>query len=142
MRKKIVRVPATTNNLTKAIINFMLDRGHFVFRVNNGAVFDPKNYTFRRKGEREPSLSDIMGVLRPSGLFIGIEVKNAVTGDKAKSKQKLFAKEITDRGGLHYFAKRYDDFLLWYHDNIFDEKDHEHFNAGLDRAGLSELKGK
>lgn len=123
MRKKIRRVPATTNNLTKGIVNFLLDKGHFVFRVNNGAVFDPVKQVFRKRGKLDPALSDVMGVLRPSGVFIAIEVKNAATGDRPKSRQKDFAREIKSRGGIHYFAKTYSGFKAWYDNNIYDDTD-------------------
>lgn len=121
MKRRIRKVPATTNNLTKAIINFLIDKGHYAFRVNNGAIYDPKRETFRRKGKNDPALSDVMGILRPSGVFIAIEVKNAATGDRARSGQKKFAREIQERGGIHYFAKRFVDFITWYNDNIYDD---------------------
>lgn len=114
-------MPATTNNLTTAIINHLLSKGHFVFRVNNGAVFDPVKKVFRRKRKGDPALSDVIGVLNPSGVFISIEVKNAATGDKPKSNQRKFAEEIKGRGGMHYFAKTYAAFKVWYSDNIFDD---------------------
>lgn len=123
MRKRIRRVPATTSNLTLGIINFLKDKGHYAFPVYNGSVFDPTKKVFRRKSADAPAVSDIMGVLAPSGLFIGIEVKNAATGDKAKSKQKDFAREVKSRGGIHYFAKTYGEFLIWYADNIYDNTD-------------------
>lgn len=123
MRKKIRKVPATTNNITKGIVNFLLDKGHFVFRVNNGSVYDRKRQTFRRKGIHDPALSDVMGVLRPSGVFIAIEIKNSATGDKPKSRQKDFAREVISRGGIHYFAKTYEEFKSWYDDYIYDDTD-------------------
>jgi hypothetical protein len=131
-RYKIVRVPATTNNLTEGIINFLNSRGHFAFRVNNGAVYDPERQAFRRPAANAPAIADIHCTLYPSGLSCWIEVKNAATGDRVRgSKQKDFAAEIKKRGGFHYFAKTYDDFKRWYSTYIqFDaviEKD-----AGLD----------
>jgi len=123
MRKTIRKVPATTNNLTKGIVNFLLDKGHFVFRVNNGSVYDRKRMTFRRKGLHDPALSDVMGVLKPSGVFIAIEIKNSATGDKPKSKQKIFAREVQSRGGIHYFAKTYAEFISWYNETIYDDTD-------------------
>jgi hypothetical protein len=123
MRTRVKKVPATTNNLTQAIINFLRSRGHWAGRINNGAVYDPEAKAFRRKRKDDPALADISGVLSPSGVAIWIEVKNAATGDKPKSRQKDFAQEITSRGGYHYFAKRYEDFIVWYNDNIFDNLD-------------------
>ena len=132
MKRRIRKVPATTNNLTKAIINFLIDKGHYAFRVNNGSIFDPKRKVFRRKGANDPALSDVMGVLRPSGLFLAIEVKNAATGDKPKSAQKLFERQVRECGGIHYFAKRFDDFKAWYNLTIYDESDASEPNKRLD----------
>lgn len=107
-------MPATTNNLTKAIINFLLYKGHFAFRVNNGAVYDPVKKVFRRSGKDDPAISDIICTLNPNGVTLYVEVKNSATKDSIKKEQKEFADQVTKRGALHHFAKDYSSFLAWY----------------------------
>jgi hypothetical protein len=63
MRTRVKKVPATTNNITQAIINFLRSRGHWAARINNGAVYDPEAKAFRRKRKDDPALGDISGVL-------------------------------------------------------------------------------
>ncbi len=106
-------MPATTNNLTRAIINFLLHRGHFAFRVNNGAVYDPVKRVFRRRRKNDPAIADIHCTLA-GGRSFWIEVKNANTKDTIKSGQILFSEEIKNRDGLHCFAKSYQHFLHFY----------------------------
>lgn len=113
LRRRVRKVPATTNNLTKAIINFLILRGHYAFRVNNGAVYDPVRGVFRKRSKSDPAISDVIAILKPSGRMLTIEVKNAETGDKATSRQVAFAEEIRRRGGLAYFARRFDEFRAW-----------------------------
>ena len=59
--------------------------------------------------------------LRPSGVSLWIEVKNAYTRDRVRKGQRDFAKHIQDCGGIHLFATTYENFLQWYGDNIFDD---------------------
>lgn len=132
---KIKRVPATTSNITTGIINYLINKGHYAFRVNNGAVYDPVKKVFRSQRKDAPGLSDIMGVLAPSGCFIAIEVKNARTGDRPKAKQNLFANQIKKRGGYHVFAKSYEGFIAWYRDNIYDN----HTETELNLKSISDM---
>lgn len=118
---RIKTVPATTANLTTAIVNYLLHRGHFAYRVNNGAVFDPVKKVFRRKRKGDPAISDILGTLCPSGVTIAIEVKNASTKDKTKSTQQKFREEIIRCGGVHFYADTYENFRRWYDDLIYDD---------------------
>jgi hypothetical protein len=123
MRKIIRRVPATTNNIQRAIINFLNDKGHFAFRVNNGAVFDPVKKVFRKRSKNDPAIADVHATLYPSGCALWVEVKNAETGDRASSEQKKFAENIKRRGGYHYFAKTYPGFLSCYDEHIYDGRE-------------------
>jgi hypothetical protein len=120
-KKKIKRVPATTANLTNAVINFLLSRGHLAFPIYNGAVYDPSIMSFRKKKSGAFALTDIMGIINPLGQFIGIEVKNQETEDSIKDDQYEFRDLVVSRGGLHYFCHTYADFIEWYNKNIFDD---------------------
>lgn len=128
-------MPATTNNLTKAIVNYLNSRGHFAFRVNNGAVYDPVRKVFRRRRKGDPAISDVHCTLNPSGLSLWIEVKNAYTRDRIKKGQRDFAKRIKECGGMHLFATTYDRFLAWYDDNVFDNASYNPCGAGMSVVG-------
>lgn len=114
------RVPATTANLTQSILAFLNNRGHFAFDVYNGAVFDPVKMVFRKRRKDKPAISDVICVLNPGGIGLYIEVKNAATGDKAKSAQRKFAANVSTRGAYHFFAKEYVSFTEWYRRELAD----------------------
>jgi hypothetical protein len=118
MKARIKKVPATTNNLTEAIINFLNYQGHFAFRVNNGAVYDPGKKVFRKTSEDRKGLTDTMCVLAPHGRFLGVEVKNRLTKDKASPEQNIFKTRVLISGGVHIYAPDYHSFIEWYKDTI------------------------
>jgi hypothetical protein len=120
-KTRVRRVPATTNNITQAIINYLRNRGHFACRINNGAVYDPRAGIFRSRRKDDPALADIHCTLKPSGVSFWIEVKNSATKDKPTAAQIAFAKEIQQCGGMHFFATSYKNFLTYYESSIYDD---------------------
>jgi hypothetical protein len=102
MKKRTRLVPATTNNLTTGIINYIIDKGFVAFPVYNGAVYDPAKQAFRRKKKTDLKKSDIIGCVRSA--FFAIEVKNIFTRDKASKGQSDFKKMIIDQGGFYITA--------------------------------------
>ncbi len=123
-KTKIVRVPATTNNITKGIINYLNAKGHFAFRVNSGGVWDPRTNEFRRG--RSAGVADILccikvetteafgGGFNYRGEFLAIEVKNGATKDRSRPAQRMFGEKLEAAGGDYTVARSYDQFVKWF----------------------------
>lgn len=116
-RKKVV--PATTNNITQAIINHLLSEGHSASRVNVIGIWDPSLNNglggYRPSGTRK-GLLDISAVLKPLGRALWIDVKNAATGDRLSKDQKQFIAEVEACGGLVFAAASYQAWLDYYNE--------------------------
>jgi hypothetical protein len=107
-KTKLVRVPGTTNNITKGIINYLNVRKNcFAFRVNNGGVWDPVRGTFRRAARA--GISDIVACV--NGEYLSIEVKNKATGDKMSEAQIVFSGEVVRAKGRYMVANDYETFV-------------------------------
>lgn len=120
LRKVIRSVPATTSNLTTGIVNFIIDCGHWAGRINNGAIFDPKIQTFRRKRKDDPKLTDVMACVR--GNFFAIEIKNEHTKDRMREGQDDFRQLVEDAGGVYILARELEQFkidFLFYKDTCW-----------------------
>lgn len=134
MRTVKKKVPATTNNITKGIINFLLEKGHSASRVNTTGVWDEQKQAFRRTGARK-GFYDINATLktkysakvlfdpemgtyvdRSIGLTLAIDTKRG--RDKLGDDQIKFRDEILAAGGLTFESKNYNDFVLYYYDFI------------------------
>lgn len=121
-RVKVVRVPGTTNNITKGIINYLASRGHFAFRVNNTGVWDEQKQLFRKTGSE--GVADIIGCINSIhrmpgvnflyGQFIAIEVKNKATRDRMSAAQKEFRDCTESALGIYFVAKGYEEFVQWF----------------------------
>ena len=109
-RKK--RVKATTNNLTKAIINFLESEGHYAGRINNTGIYDPVNQQWRSIPERERGKFDICACLHPEGKTLWIDVKTGT--DTPSDYQLIFQERIRFSGGFAIFIKTYNEFETWY----------------------------
>lgn len=123
---KIVRVPATTNNITKGIINYLNASGHFAFRVNSGGVYDPTKGSFRANAKA--GAADIIccikrryvnpiclsGPARISGEFLAVEVKNKATKDRARPAQQRFGASVVGAHGVYFIASGYNEFVTWF----------------------------
>jgi len=99
-----------TNALTKAIIEYLMLRGHYVFRNNNAPIYDPTKRTFRANNTKK-GIADILGVTKgkdDKGIFIAVEVKGTKT-DRQSPEQKLFEGEVKKRGGIYVLARSLDD---------------------------------
>jgi len=109
-KAKIVRVPGTTNNITKGIINFINARpGCFAFRVNNAGVYDEAKKTYRNSGRA--GIADIIACMY--GEFVAIEVKNKATRDRMSKAQKAFEEAVEEAGGWHFIVTDYDGFIKY-----------------------------
>lgn len=131
-RIKVVRVPGTTNNITKGIISFLTFNGHYAFRVNTKGTYDPRKKQYIRDGA-EKGVSDIICFLnaqnvtgyvcdssRPVAIVLCIEVKNEQTKDRMRKAQDTFAEKVRAVNGRHIVATSYDNFVRWFHHNYCD----------------------
>jgi hypothetical protein len=108
MRVKIVTMPETTNNLTKAIINKIIHEGHFAWRVNTAGIFDEKKNRFRTV--KSTGCSDVCACI--FGRLVCIEVK--LGKDKLRESQRDFGKNIDKAGGIYIVVHSYQDFIIWF----------------------------
>jgi hypothetical protein len=120
MRTKTIKVKATTNNITKGIINFLLERGHSASRVNTTGVWDERLQLFRKTGART-GFYDIAATiktrfvgahLKPIGMTLMVDTKRG--RDKLSKDQIKFRTEILEAGGCCFESKDYNDFVKWY----------------------------
>lgn len=116
---RLVKVKATTNNITRGIVNFLNVRGHFAFRVNSTGIWDPTKRIFRKPNQKY-GLADIVCCLH-GGKFLAVEVKNQITKDRMKRNQEAFESELVKAGGVYYVAKNMFDFIDWYNVQEFNE---------------------
>ena len=114
MRKghyKTVTVPATTNNITKGIINFLNSEGHVAVRINVGGIYDPV-YGKHRPSGGTVGVLDIQCTLAPIGRTLVIDTKKGK--DSASPEQEQYAADVTAAGGIAYFAPSVDAFIEFY----------------------------
>ena len=118
--KKVV--PATTNNKTEAIINFLLSEGHSASRVNTTGVYDKDGGFFRKTGGRL-GFSDISVAYKSKYLYPqdgkNIAIAGAIEckftdGDELSDAQDEFLKEIESVGGFSMVVKSLEEFYSNY----------------------------
>jgi hypothetical protein len=123
MKTKTVKVPATTNNITIGIVNFLKARGHSASRVNTTGIWDERLQRFRTTGARK-GFYDIAATIKtkfvgahgkPIGMSVFIDTKRG--RDKLSKEQLEFRNEIMEAGGCCFESKTYYDFEEWY--NLF-----------------------
>lgn len=114
------RVPATTTNITKGIVNFLISEGHSASRVNTTGVWDVMRQTFRRSGGRK-GFYDIAATIKTRyyddkganlGLTLMVDVKRG--RDELSQEQVDFKSEIEEAGGITFESQNYNDFVEWY----------------------------
>jgi hypothetical protein len=86
-----------TNELTKAVIQLLQLRGFFVWRQNNGGVWDPTRQVFRANSST-PGISDVLGYHLATGRIAAVEVKAGK--DKLRPDQISFLAGIRAAGGF------------------------------------------
>lgn len=88
--------------LVRLCTNYLIIKGHFVWRNNSGVTKNQYTNKFGQTSERMWRAgvrggSDIIGISK-DGMFIAIECK--VGKNKPTEMQKEFLQEITNRGGI------------------------------------------
>lgn len=98
----------SANSLTDSIVNYLNLRGHFVWRQNNGGVFDPTKKIFRKNPKQKKGVTDVCGIHKFGyGLYVEVKVGN----DRLSDDQIIFREEIRKRGGIWIEARSIDDVL-------------------------------
>lgn len=97
-RIKTKRVPATTNNLTTAIINHINLSGGFAFRVNTQGTYSEALKRYIKSGAQK-GVSDIIVIYNGRVLFL--EVKNELTKDKISADQIYFKAKAEEQGAVY-----------------------------------------
>lgn len=134
-RAKLVTVPATTANIKKGIINFLLSKGHFAYKSPTVGVWDAARQAFR-KNTSEPGVGDItcclwykkrLGTFEGYtefnvGLYCAIEVKNKLTKDRTRKNQAEFARKVAAAGGLYIETDSLKSFVEWYYKQDFEHE--------------------
>jgi len=111
---RIKRVPETTNNITKAIISYLLNEGHSASRVNVQGQYDPSIPGWRPSGSRK-GFFDVAACIKDSngvGRFCAFDVKTG--NDTLSPAQRKFIKEVEAAGGIAIEIEKYADFIEWY----------------------------
>lgn len=108
-------VPATTKNLTDAVINHINLAGGFAFRVNTSGTYSKEKRKWIRSGAR-PGVSDVIAVYKGRAIFI--EIKNEATKDRMKpgGPQEVFMNKVKAAHGNHLIVKN----LVQFHVDWFD----------------------
>lgn len=88
----------------------------FAWRNNSVGVYDEKKKIYRRKGVFSINgVSDILGVLYPSGIFLAVEVKKPYSTLSAVSPEQLsFIAKVRKMGGYAIWVsslKEVEDFI-------------------------------
>lgn len=113
---KIKRVEATTNNLTKGIINTILLAGFSASRINTQGQYDEHLHGYKKGGWRpsgsRKGFADVCTCI--CGRAVVIEVKNSSTGDTMDDDQEKFRAEWEAAGGIYYSCPNWSNFLTWW----------------------------
>lgn len=104
-------VPATTKNLTDAVVNYINLSGGFAFRVNTSGTYSESKRRWIRSGAKKGA-SDIMGTCNGHSFYI--EIKNKETNDVPSDDQLQFEKDVKRVGAFHIFAKDFEEAKLFF----------------------------
>ena len=94
----------TEQALVNHIINYLVLKGHYVWRQNTGAMKTDQG-RFIRFGFK--GVSDVLGIEKGTGKFIAIECK--IKGNKPTQFQTDFLEAIRKRGGYAILAYSLED---------------------------------
>lgn len=123
---KTKKIRATTNNITKAIIDEILHAGYSASRINVQGQFDEKlgagtwwepgkKGRWRGSGSRK-GFYDIACCIE--GRAVVIDTKNKKTGDELGADQITFRNEWIKAGGIAFEAESWQHFLDWWNGSM------------------------
>ena len=105
---------SSSNELTRAIVEFVRLTGHYADRINNTGIYDSKTGKWRKGGTRR-GISDIIAnkMIEHNGrkfsIMVAIEVK--VGRDKMSEHQLKVQAEVQKSGGVYIIAKTWEQFI-------------------------------
>lgn len=123
---KVKYTDATTNGLTKCVIDYITFSGNHAERVNStGAIKDNRKTSkdvlgnLRTigsvqwiKSNTQTGTADISATVK--GKSLKIEIKCEATGDKKQSKGQIeYQKQIEAAGGVYLIVRNFTDFYNW-----------------------------
>lgn len=97
------------NDVVSSIMDYLIARRIFAFRINNTPIYDPRGGgQFRRKGKYEMyGVADILGMF--DGRMMAIEVKRP--GGKPSDYQIEFLTKVRQYGGIAFVAYSIEDVI-------------------------------
>jgi len=100
----------TSNETTVLILDFLLQKHILAWRHNTLPVpIVREGIHIGYRPAVKVGLPDIMGIIPPSGRFLGIEIKTGK--DRLRPEQKAFLLQAIACGGLCFVVKDYEDFV-------------------------------
>lgn len=128
---KVTYTDATTNGLTKCVVEFINLNGFQAERINStGAIKDGRKTStdvlgnIRTigsvqwiKGSGKTGTADISATIK--GRSIKIEIKCEATGDNKQSKGQIeYQKQIERAGGIYIIVRNFTQFYEWFNDFV------------------------
>ena len=99
----------SANGLTKRLIDYLRNRGHFAARINTTGLYDEKLGKYRPSGATT-GVPDVIACIE--GHFVGLEIK--IGADKLSQKQQKIALQINSAGGFYVIIRGFADFETFY----------------------------
>jgi len=124
---------ASSNGLTKCVIDFIKVKGFHAERINSTGSMRDNTKTITDvlgrkrtigsvtwiKSTTQNGTADISATIK--GKSIKIEIKCAASGDKYQSQeQKIYQKQIEASGGVYLIVREFSDFYNWF--NTFKDE--------------------
>lgn len=124
---------ASSNGLTKCVIDFIKVKGFHAERINSTGSMRDNTKTITDvlgrkrtigsvtwiKSTTQNGTADISATIK--GKSIKIEIKCAASGDKYQSEgQKIYQKQIEASGGVYLIVREFSDFYNWF--NTFKDE--------------------
>ena len=128
---KVTYTDATTNGLTKCVIDYVNFLGYQAERINStGTLKDIRktstDFLGRSRtigcakwipGSGQTGTADISATI--NGSSVKIEVKNQQTGDNKQSKGQItYQKQIEAAGGVYIIVRNFTQFYEWFNDFV------------------------
>ena len=128
---KVTYSDATTNGLTKCVIDFVKISGFHAERINStGAIKDNRKTSTDVLGNvrtigsvqwikstTQTGTADISATIK--GKSVRIEIKCEATGDRYQSvAQKVYQKQIEQAGGVYIVVRNFTQFCDWFDEFI------------------------
>ena len=107
------------------VLNWLKGKGIFCWKAESQGTFDPTRGIYRKNPRKLKGVSDIIGILSPSGKMLAIELKKPVKNPRtqeqlrkiARPEQISFVDNVNENGGVAFFADCLETVIkhLWAH---------------------------